>query len=415
MGNRDEILRLLDIYLSNRANREEFEKLLAILSTLDDTEFREVVHEALGNDVNPPDSAFVDSRIEQLYPALLSKVRESSGEISEPAGDSEPVIHRAWWKAAVAAASVALLLWTGIKLWHDTPPQKEAAHITAKQIVAGGNRATLTLADGRKLDLSEGQQGIAVGEDIRYLDGTEVIEAQADSRAYSPDVQTLKLATPNGGQYQLSLSDGSRVWLNAASSITYPGTFGDGRREVTLQGEAYFEVVKDAARPFVVNTETQQVTVLGTSFNINAYSNENFSKTTLLTGSVRVNPRSDGVILQNERVLKPNQQGITGADGRTIAVAKVDANAVVAWKDGLFDFHGLNVNEAMKQIERWYNVRVIYKGPKPTAYLGGKMSRGVRLSTFLEFLENDFNIRSEFQANRTLLLYIPEDKKNSDL
>lgn len=404
----------MSIYLNNRANRDDFEKLLAILSTLDDMEFREVVHEALGNDVNPPDSGFVHNRIEQLYPAVLSKVRESSQEAVEPAGGSKPVIRRAWWKAAVAAASIALLLWTGLKLRHDDVPQEEVADVTAKQIVAGGNRATLTLADGRKLDLSDGQQGIAVGKDIRYLDGTEVTDAKAENQPSNTDNQIFTLDTPNGGQYQLSLPDGSRIWLNAASAITYPGTFGDGKREVTLRGEAYFEVAKDAARPFIVNTETQRVTVLGTSFNINAYSNENLSKTTLLTGSVRVNPRADGVVLQNEQVLKPNQQSIVGANGRTITVAAVDPNTAVAWKNGLFDFHGLNIDEAMKQIERWYNVRVIYKGPKPTAYLGGKMSRGVRLSTFLEFLENDFNIKSEFQANRTLVLYIPENKKNSD-
>lgn len=413
MGNREEIQRLLNAYLLNRTSREEFDKLIAALSTLDDTEFRDAVIEALGNDSNLLNSEFVDIRVDQLYPSLLAKVRASSDEADQPDEVSKPTVHWVWWRmaAAAAAAGILLVLWLGDHFRQKNEPLKEIANVTARQILAGGNRATLTLADGRKLDLSNSQQGITVGKHIRYLDGTKVLDSTETDKTYSSDIELLTLATPNGGQYQVTLPDGSRVWLNASSSITYPGAFSGGKREVTLRGEAYFEVTKDAAKPFIVNTETQRVTVLGTSFNINAYTNENLSKTTLLTGSVRVNVKSDDVVSRNEKVLEPGQQSVIGDNGRTVAVLQVDPTTAVAWKNGFFDFHGLNIQEAMKQIERWYDVKVTYEGPKPTAYLGGKMSRGVRLSTFLEFLEKDFHIKSEIRPDRTLVLHIPKDTK----
>lgn len=411
MGNREEIQSLLNAYLLNRTSREDFDKLLASLSALDDTEFREAVIEALGNDLNLLNSDFVEMRVDQLYPSLLAKVRASSDEADQHDDVSKPTIQWVWWRmaAAAAAAGIFLVLWLGDHFRHNNEPRKKIADVTAKQILAGGNRATLTLADGRRLDLSNSQQGIAIGKRIRYLDGTEVMDSTETGKTYSSNVELLTLATPNGGQYQVTLPDGSRVWLNASSSITYPGLFSGGKREITLRGEAYFEVTKDAAKPFIVNTELQRVTVLGTSFNINAYTNENLSKTTLLTGSVQVNAKSNGVVLRNDQVLRPSQQSIIGDNGRSVAIHQVDPTTAVAWKNGLFDFHGLNIDEAMKQIERWYDVRVTYKGPKPTAYLGGKMSRGVRLSTFLEFLEKDFNIKSEIQPDRTLVLHIPKD------
>ena len=413
MGNREDIERLLNAYLLDRTSREEFDKLLAALSTLDDTEFRDAVIEALGKDSNLLNSEFVDIRVDQLYPSLLSKVRASSYEDDQPDEVSKPTVHWVWWRtaAAAAAAGILLVLWLGDHFRQANKPRKEIANVTARQILAGGNRATLTLADGRKLDLSNSQQGITVGKHIRYLDGTEVLDSTETDKTYSSNIELLTLATPNGGQYQVMLPDGSRVWLNASSSITYPGAFSGGKREVTLRGEAYFEVTKDAAKPFIVNTEVQRVTVLGTSFNINAYTNENLSKTTLLTGSVRVNVKSDDVVSRNEKVLEPGQQSVIGDNGRTVAVFQVDPTTAIAWKNGLFDFHGLNIEEAMKQIERWYDVKVTYEGPKPTAYLGGKMSRGVRLATFLEFLEKDFQIKSEIRPDRTLVLHIPKDRK----
>src|SRR5690606_38098125 len=208
------------------------------------------------------------------------------------------------------------------------------------------------------------------------------------------------------GQYQITLPDGTHVWLNAASTLSYPTEFSGAVREVTLVGEAYFEVVKDETKPFIVQTANQQTEVLGTSFNINAYDNETVTKTTLLTGSLRVNPTANNQPNGQSRILMPNQQSIIDDNGNKITVNEIDPELVSALKNGLFKFHGLSIDESLKQIERWYDIEVVYPGSsKPDGYLGGKMSRGVKLSTFLEFLEKDFNIHSKLQADRKLILY----------
>ncbi len=410
MSNREEIQRLLGNHLKGGLSREEFDKLITLLNTLDDPDFREAVGKALDHGGSLLDPDFVEDRLEQLYPSLLAKVRESSDVYEDSIGEPPP--RRFLWRAAVAAAGIFLVLWIGIRFRNSDAPLKDTAPLSAEQIFGGGNRATLTLADGRTLTLSDSQRGITVGENISYMDGTEIAGLGDRDEKPVPEVQLLTLATPNSAQYQLSLPDGSRVWLNAASSISYPAAFTGDSREVTLLGEAYFEVARDKTRPFIVHTDRQQVTVLGTSFNINAYTNEDLSKTTLLTGSVRITAGSKEGGKETEQILKPNQQGIVSGDGGTISVTGIDPYSAVAWKNGLFDFHGLTVDEAMRQIERWYNVRVTYKGPKPEAYLGGKMSRGVQLSTFLEFLEKDFHIRSELHANRELVLEsVPKPEK----
>src|SRR3546814_18302244 len=145
--------------------------------------------------------------------------------------------------------------------------------------------------------------------------------------------------------------------------------------------------MRDETKPFIVQTAKQRTEVLGTSFNINAYSNEAFTKTTLLTGSLRVNPTINNQTSGQSRVLTPNQQSIVGDHENGITVNEIDPQLATAWKDGLFNFHGLSIDESLKQIERWYDIDVVYQGAKPDGYLDCKMSWGVKLSTFLEFLD----------------------------
>lgn len=404
MDNRKAIKSLLSAYLMNRMSRDEFDELIARLAALDDADFREAVRQVLDDGTDLPNDEFIQQRVDYLYPLLLAKVRAAPHVATHP--PDRPIRRLVWWKLPAAAAIVLMFLLVGNYLWRNGGRPDATAPITAEQIVAGGDRATLTLADGRTIDLNAAQRGIAVGDGIRYLDGTEVITLDADGERPATNAQLLTLSTAKGGQYQLALPDGTKVWLNAASSLVYPDAFGKDVREVTLQGEAYFEVAKERDRPFIVNTARQRVAVLGTSFNINAYGNENFTKTTLLSGSVRVNATADGVAQGEGRILAPNQQSVIGHQGNDIAVNPIDPFTALAWKDGLFNFHGLNIDEAMKQIERWYDISVRYNGAKPEGYLGGKMSRGVRLSTFLDFLERDFGIKSELKADRTLVLYV---------
>lgn len=415
MDNRETIQSLLAAYVKKgQMSRDTFDELITRLNALDDADFRDAVLAALDSEANVLDEDFVQRRVEQLYPQLLGKIHEIPQTPTELYGETKRT-RFVWWKRSAVAAAALVMLLVGAYLWRNSVHKEESLPITADQIVAGGDRATLTLADGRTIDLNAGQRGIAVGDGIRYLDGTEVVGTTSDDEKAPFNAQLLTLTTPKGGQYQLTLPDGTRVWLNAASSLVYPEAFGDDIREVTLEGEGYFEVMKDRNRPFVVNTARQRVSVLGTSFNINAYDNENITKTTLLTGSVRIAAMDGGVMRGDERTLKPNEQGIIANHGNEIAINEIDALTAVAWKDGLFNFHGLRIDEAMKQIERWYDIRVTYNGPKPTGFLGGKMSRGVRLSTFLDFLERDFGIKSELKADRTLMLLMTKPTRDTDL
>ncbi|WP_257667222.1 FecR family protein [Parapedobacter tibetensis] len=405
MDNRRAIHKLLTAYLDKQISRDEFDQLFAKLAALEDDAFRKTIYQALDNPSETSDADFIAQRVASLYPQLQAKIHRDT----PVAAETPRRTHRVWWNIPAAAAAL-IFLFTGIYFFIADLSQPESAAITPAQILPGGNRATLTLVDGQTVNLSSEESGIVIGDEISYLSGSEILDygqQATDNRQVS---RLMSLTTPKGGQYQITLADGTHLWLNAASSLTYPVAFDGDKREVSLQGEAYFEVSKDQSKPFIVNTVKQRIEVLGTSFNINAYNNEVLTKTTLLTGSVQVYASTDGATNGKSQVLTPNQQSVVDDSGE-ISVNKIDPYTAIAWKDGLFNFHGLSIDESLKQVERWYDVDVIYQGKKPIGYLGGKMSRGVKLSTFLSFLEKDFHIKSELKANRTLVLYASQDNE----
>ncbi|MGV3509862.1 MAG: FecR family protein, partial [Sphingobacteriaceae bacterium] len=197
------------------------------------------------------------------------------------------------------------------------------------------------------------------------------------------------LSIPRGGQYKVVLPDGTQVWLNAASSLKYPTAFNGNERVVQLEGEAYFEVAKNAAQPFRVEVKDVKVTVLGTHFNINGYTDEAHIKTTLLEGSVKI---SKGPVQQ---LLHPGEQAITGKSS-TIEVVKANSDEVLAWKNGYFNFHRSNLQEVMRQLSRWYDVDIKYEGKVPDREFGGEISRNSKASEVLKILElSDVHFRIE--------------------
>ncbi|MFC7524501.1 FecR family protein [Parapedobacter sp. GCM10030251] len=391
MENRKAIVSLLTAYLNKQVSREEFDRLFSALAKLEDEDFKATILQAVDDEPDEIDVDFIQARVSHLYPQIQAKIQV---KLSQKKG-------QIWWRVSAAAALVLAFLSIGLYVIQTQPYQGESTiALTPERVLPGGNRATLTLANGRSIDLSTRKSGIVVGNGITYLDGSTVFDGRENT-----EMSSLQLTTPNGGQYQITLSDGTRVMLNAASTLTYPIKFSDkNTREVTLEGEAYFEVAKDPEKPFIVTTAKQRIEVLGTSFNINAYSNETVTKTTVLTGSVRINTsgkQPKGV----SRMLTPNQQGIVNDNQNEIIVKDVNPESAIAWKNGLFNFHGLSIDESLKQVERWYNIRIVYEGEIPQGYLGGKMSRGVKLATFLNFLAKDFHIKSEMKSDRTLILY----------
>lgn len=265
----------------------------------------------------------------------------------------------------------------------------QPANHTAADILPGSNKAVLTLADGSVITLDSAANGQLAKQGnsqiIKTKSGELVYEKTARNSAgplstdHSPLAYNM-LVIPRGGQYQLTLPDGSKVWLNAASSIRYPIAFIGNERRVELTGEAYFEVAKDARKPFHVITPTQDVEVLGTHFNVNAYADEPAVKTTLLEGSVKV--RSE-----NSVVLKPGEQSVLEPHSPLAINHSPDLEQVMAWKNGFILFNKTDLKSIMRQVDRWYSVDVVFEGVIPQRTFTGGISRSARLSELLHLLE----------------------------
>lgn len=262
---------------------------------------------------------------------------------------------------------------------------------TAKiDIAPGGNKAFLTLANGKRIVLTDAKNGELAEESgikvIKTADGQLVYNV---SNGISAVTGTNKIETPAGGQYQVRLPDGTKVWLNAASSLTFPTKFAKLERRVMLSGEAYFEVAKDKRHPFIVKTEQQEVEVLGTHFNINSYQDEPELKTTLLEGSVKVVPASlslNGNSQLHDIILKPGEQAVNSGAG--IMVKQIDAQSAIDWKNGDFIFNGETLESIMRKVSRWYNVQIIYEDQNlKKQSFGGEVSRFANVSEVLEVLE----------------------------
>jgi len=294
------------------------------------------------------------------------------------------------WYSIAAAAAILIFLSIGLYFVVNKPVQQQIAgnQIHKNDIGPGGNKAILTLADGKEIALTGARNGLLATQrntEIKKTEDGKIIYTndQSLSDKSSANVQYNTITTPRGGQYQVTLPDGSRVFLNAASSLIYPTVFAGNERKVTLTGEAYFEVAHNSHQPFRVSSNGQTVEVLGTHFNINAYSDERLIKTTLLEGSVRV---SRG---QKTVVLKPGQQAQISdrdTDSDISIISDADIEEAVAWKNGLFilDDH---IQPVMRLISRWYDVDVIYDGAAPDDIFGGEVPRFQNISEVLKVLQ----------------------------
>jgi hypothetical protein len=306
----------------------------------------------------------------------------------------KPKAIRWLWPFAAAAASILLFLSLGSHfLFH--PKLKVTQQIAqVHDIAPGGNKAILTLANGKQIVLTGAQKGVLAKQGAIVInktrDGQIVYTAAATAAQNSKLVNYNSIETPRGGQYHLTLADGTNVWLNAASSIKYPVAFTGNERRVEITGEAYFEVKHNAAKPFRVICNGQTVEDLGTSFNVNAYSDENAIKTTLLEGSVKVSSAGEN------KMLIPGEQALL--EKGNIRIANVDVNRVVAWKNGMFEFKDADIGTVMRQLSRWYDVDVKYQGKIPDALFSGKLHMNVNASQILDilsFFKVHFKIENE--------------------
>ncbi|OQP61127.1 hypothetical protein A3860_05255 [Niastella vici] len=328
-----------------------------------------------------------------LTDAAFNRIINIDKTLAEEATDNKNkkplvrlLINSRWW---VAAASVLLILAVVAYLWSAKNAQPGKTVVNSNQqlsndALAGHNGAVLTLGNGEQVMLDSLGNGV-----ITKQGKTTVLNRNGqlvyDATAVKGDVLFNTMTTPKGRQYQLQLPDGSKVWLNAASSITYPTAFTGKERSVILTGEAYFEVAKDKSKPFRVNVNNQsQVEVLGTHFNINSYGDDGKIKTTLLEGSVKV------ISYEGKVVIKPGQQAQVSSapqpgNKKGIAVnTNVDLEMVMAWKNGSFQFDRTPLSQVLNQLSRWYDVQVVYEHGVPDIRLSGEMKRDLRLAQVLK-------------------------------
>jgi transmembrane sensor len=302
--------------------------------------------------------------------------------------------HRRLWLTISSAAAFLLLASISV-FWFFPNIKRQPRVVFNKDINAGKIGATLTLADGRKIKLDDAENG-KLAEDAgvkisKTKTGELIYEINQNQQSAN---KSNTLSTARGETYRLRLPDGSQIWLNAASSLTYHTNLKQaGNRKVYLEGEAYFEIAKDKSAPFIVETNNQTVEVLGTHFNVNSYLNEEASNTTLLEGSVKMSTKSGF-----KAILVPGEQG-TIARGK-LSVEPVDSRLAVAWKNNKFMFESASIQEVMRMIERWYNVKVIYDGEIPENKFGGSVSRFDNVSKVLQILASTKKVNFRIEERR---------------
>ncbi|SFH42648.1 FecR family protein [Pedobacter insulae] len=307
-----------------------------------------------------------------------------------------------WPRWAAAAAVVIAVISGGYFYYRSQTSDTKSVAVYANDIAPGKNGATLTLANGQKIYVSDEKAGKLAEESgvsiSKTADGQIIYEIASSPLSPRNDaVQYNTLSTTRGEQFQVRLPDGTLVFLNAESSLKYPTSFAKlDQRQVTLTGEGYFEVAKDKAHPFIVKTTAQEVEVLGTHFNVNAYINEPSIKTTLVEGSVRLR-----TVNNQQVILKPNEQGTVVSND--LKVSKIDIEPVIAWKNNKFFFEEVDITYIMRMVSRWYDVEVEYQGEIPKSKFAGSVSRYENISEVLKPLESTGKVNFKIQGRRIVV------------
>lgn len=299
--------------------------------------------------------------------------------------------------AAVLLIGIATFVWLAQRS-HIQPGSNAVTAGKSTPIVPGREGAILTLADGSTMVLDSVGNGVLANQN-----GTSVV-LQNGQLAYTTGNVTSGVAvyntvsTPKGRQFKLILPDGTKVWLNAASVIKYPTSFEDKERNISVQGEAYFEVAQNVKAPFKITTgEATTIEVLGTSFNINAYTNEYTIRTTLLNGAVRINAYHQTATLKSGQ-----QAAVNPSKGQLVVLNAVNTDQVMAWKNGLFNFEDASLDEVMRQLERWYDIEVVYEKGIPIAHFGGEINKQNTLQDVLQILEGS-NVNFQLEGRKLIV------------
>lgn len=367
------------------------------------------------------DEAELDAFMEEMFdgmdvdqPAPLSTGELYKRIIKHPQFKEEVVRRNTkvrWWVASAAAIillGVGTLLYNEISIMSSTPHAEVTLVIETQQSSEKGRSAILRLADGREINLDDAKSGVLVKQNNMQitLKGTELHYEGGELFDKNGNILMNTISTPRGRQYQVVLPDGSKIWLNTATTLTYPVRFSADQRLVEVSGEAYFEVQKAEDWPFVVKTTNQQVEVLGTHFNVSAYDDDGeITKTTLVEGSVRVSLVSKETdILVNSSILAPGQQSTTIKNSDKIKIRSVDTEEVVSWKRNLFVFTNEEVGEVMKKVSRWYDVDVEYEDGMGGKRIGGTIPRFESIEKLMEALEATGLLHYRMEGGKVIIM-----------
>jgi len=374
----DRVAFLYQRYLQNQLNPLEQKEFEDILNSHDLLKLEELIDKDW--------DYLTDEKLLDLTTAKKDKVFEHVVHQSQL---NQLRVKRLWPRLA-AAASIILMLSFGAYYLLSKQPSQQISKIQAHDILPGGNKAILTLSNGQNISLTDAQNG-----NIAKQSGTQIQKAHNGQIIYTanniaPNLSSTindpkniaynTISTPRGGQWQLTLSDGTRIWLNAASSITFPTAFTGANRTVKITGEVYFEVVHNPASPFRVITKGQTIEDVGTHFNVNAYDDEGSVKTTLLEGSVDVSHNNN-----EHKLLVPGEQAMLKSN--SLIVSKANTEEAVAWKNGYFRFDSEPLPLILRQFSRWYDITIVDNDQMNGQYFNVKISRSAQLSRVLKILE----------------------------
>lgn len=379
--NKKDLDRIIRNYVSGKATAEEIKFIEAYYQYLDKGE--EVLNKASDDEL----LAFEN----QNYHAIKAKIANGKTK-------------RKLTQFYIYAGAAVILISLSISVFYMLNTRKTVAtpQILSKiiDVLPGGDKAILTLADGSKIVLDNQAKG-TISENTgvtisKTADGQLIYKANAKTNG-TTEIAYNTIETPKGGQYQVVLPDGTKVWLNAASSLKYPEIFAGAERKVELTGEAYFEVTKNKSLPFKVMSKNQEIEVLGTHFNVNTYMDDQSIKTTLLEGSVKVSNS------KSVKILKPGEQAIAKDYGMAAinVIHNVDAEDEIAWKNGQFIFNNAGLKTILSQLERWYDIKIDYRTVPEKRY-NGMVPRKAKLSEVLNMLELTGNISFEILEGKQL-------------
>ena len=397
-----ELRQLLKKYIDHSISEAEFHRLWKTLAERkSDADWHTIIEQTLSDPTlhNIADPEELEKRLKQLHILIDDREENKKPYFEENEEDSGSAIERPVKSPVIYGmlryAAILILLLSPVVYFLSRKSPKEIAPLqrvqsfAADSIKPGAQKALLTLANGTEIMLDSVGNGMIAEQGnakvLKLSNGQIRYEANGPAEEEGKIIYN-KMSTPRGGQYRLVLPDGSNIWLNAESSITYPTVFSARERKVTITGEVYFEVAKDKAKPFRVLAGNQEIEVVGTHFNINAYEDEGRVKTSLVEGLVRV----------NNQILRPGQAFMNGR------VASTDIDQDVAWKNGVFNFNNQSLAQVMRQLARWYNLDVVYPTGIPKKEYGGEMGRNLTLDQVLKGLDSS-GIRFQLDGRRLMV------------